>query len=102
MLVLAMLASFFIFLMSNTLVQTIISYQQDTNSNKYILLLIPILVLSIFTIIGNTFLNVNKSPLIPALGQLFTGIIILIFIFQYLLDLFLYVLSRLSFSFSFA
>ena len=81
MLVLAMLASFFIFLMSNTLVQTIISYQQDTNSNKYILLLIPILVLSIFTIIGNTFLNVNKSPLIPALGQLFTGIIILIFIF---------------------
>ena len=81
MLVLAVLASISIFLMSNTLVQTIISYQQDTNSNKYILLLIPILVLSIFTIIGNTFLNVNKSPLIPALGQLYTGIIILIFIF---------------------
>ena len=81
MLVLVVLASIFILLMSNTLVQTIISYQQDTNSNKYILLLIPILVLSIFTIIGNTFLNVNKSPLIPALGQLYTGIIILIFIF---------------------
>ena len=66
--------------MSNTLVQTIISYKQDINSNKYILLLIPILVLSIFTVIGNTFLNVNKSLLIPALGQLYTGIIILIFI----------------------